>query len=71
MTTDTYIKENKTPTLQKGDKVKMYNCHEANYYGKDKIWTCETDSFLDKSGDEVVFIENYSGTFLVKYLKTI
>lgn len=71
MTTNTYISEDKTPTFKKGDKVKMYNCHEASYHGNNKVWTCETDSFLDKSNDEVVFLEEYSGAFLVKYLKPI
>lgn len=63
MTTNTYISEDKTPTFKKGDKVKMYNCHEANYHGNDKVWTCETDSFLDKSNDEVVFWKNIQELF--------
>jgi len=31
MTTDQYIKENKTKTLSKGDKVVMHTCGEANF----------------------------------------
>ncbi len=47
MTTDIYIQDNRTETFKKGDKVKMHTCHEATFY-KDKVWTCQTDSFLDK-----------------------
>lgn len=70
MTTDTYIQENKTETFKKGDKVVMHTCHEATFY-KDKIWTCQTDSFLDRGKQEVVFIEDFSGYFSAQYLKKI
>lgn len=51
-----------------GDKVKMINCIEAKIY-KNTIWTCLTDSYIDKSNDEVVFLDGFSGCFLVKYLQ--
>ena len=54
--------------FKKGDKVVMHSCHEINFYEKGKIWICETDSFVDKGGDEVVFLEGFSGSFMCKYL---
>lgn len=67
MITDKYILEHKTSTLKKGDKVVMKNCIEAEYE-KNKIYTCITDSFVDKSNTEVVFLDGFSGSFLTKYL---
>lgn len=67
MTTDKYILENKTQTFKKGDKVVMHTCGEAIYY-KGKIWTCLTDSFLDKGKQEVVFLEDFSGYFSANFL---
>jgi len=72
MTTSNYIKENKTSSLKYGDKVLMYNCYEAGldkYRNKEII--CITDSFIDKSGEEVVFLSGVSGYFSVKYLKKV
>ena len=70
MTSDNYISENKTETLKKGDKVIMHTCDESTFEKyKDKIWVCKTDSYLDKSKQEVVFLENFSGCFLVEFLK--
>jgi hypothetical protein len=60
--TDTYINENKTSTFKKGDTVVMHSCGEANFY-KGKIWKCQTDSYLDRGKQEVVFIEGFSGCF--------
>ena len=46
MTTDAYIQENQTQLFKKGDKVVMHTCHESTLpVYKDKIWTCQTDSF--------------------------
>ena len=70
MTTDKFIEENKTATLKKGDQVKMHSCHEATIHHS-RIWTCITDSFLDKAKQEVVFLECFSGYFMVEYLKKI
>ena len=70
MTTDTYINENKTETFKKGDKVVMHTCGEASFY-KGKIWICQTDSFLDRGKQEVVFLENFSGYFSAKYLQPV
>lgn len=70
MTTQNYINENKTDTFKKGDQVIMQNCEEATmdkYRGK--AWTCLTDSYMDKAKQEVVFLEDFSGCFLVEYLR--
>ena len=70
MTTDNYINENKTETFKKGDKVIMFNCHESTIEEyKDKVWICETSSFLDKAKQEVVFLEDFSGYFISKFLQ--
>lgn len=70
MITDNYIDQNKTKTFNKGDKVIMHSCHESTFEEfKDKVWICDTSSFLDKANQEVVFLENFSGYFLSKYLK--
>ena len=72
MTTDNYIKANKTDTLKKGVTVVMHSCGEANFPEyKGKVWTCQTDSFLASSNQEVVFLEGYSGYFFTKYLQLI
>lgn len=68
MTTQDYIDQNKTSSFQKGDKVVMYNCFEADHY-KDKEWTCLTDSYMSKSDVHVVHLEGFSGAFAVEYLK--
>lgn len=70
MTTQNYIDEHRTTTLKKGDKVIMHTCFEASIPKyKNKVWTCQTDSFISKSKDEVVFLEGFSGYFAVEYLK--
>ena len=70
MTTDKYIDENKTETFKKGDKVIMHSCHESTFEEyKDKVWICETSSFLDKAKEEVVFLEDFSGYFISKFLQ--
>lgn len=72
MTTQDYINENKTKTFKKGDKVIMHSCCEANIPNfKGKIWTCKTDSYLDKGKQEVVFIEGFNGCFIVEYLRPV
>ena len=70
MTTDNYINENKTSTFKKGDTVIMHTCYESTFKEyQNKEWICQTDSYLDKGKQEVVFLENYSGCFAVKFLK--
>lgn len=72
MTTDSYINENKTATFKKGDTVVMHSCGEANFPKyKGKIWTCQTDSYLDRGKQEVVFLEGFSGCFSTKYLQSV
>lgn len=70
MTTQEYIDNNETNTFKKGDKVIMINCGEAEFY-KATQWTCQTNSFKDRGGQDVVFLENFSGYFFSKYLKKI
>jgi hypothetical protein len=70
MTTDKYINENKTETFKKGDAVIMHTCYESTFENyKDKVWTCQTDSFLDRGKQEVVFLEDFSGYFSAQFLK--
>lgn len=72
MTTDDYIKDNKSNTFKKGDLVVMHSCVEANISkNKDVEFKCKTDSFVDRSKCDVVFLENYSGYFMSKYLKKV
>ncbi|MGA4465925.1 hypothetical protein ACPA2L_25295 [Bacillus bombysepticus] len=59
--------------LKKGEKVIMHTCDEANHY-KGQIWTCKTDEFANGKGmykQSLVFLEGFSGSFLVKYLRKI
>ena len=70
MTTDSYINENKTATFEKGDKVVMHTCGEADYY-KGKVWECQTDSYKDRGGSDVVFLKNFSGCFSTKFLQKV
>jgi len=71
MTTDKYIQENITETFKKGDTVIMVDCHEASFAENKKNWICQTDSFKDRGGQEVVFLEDYSGYFMAKFLYKI
>lgn len=51
----------------------MHGCAEVSLVKeyRNKVWTCLTNSFLDRAKDEVVFLDNYSGCFLVRYLKSV
>ena len=72
MTGNDYINQNRTETFKKGEKVVMHNCMEAKlpkYNGK--IWTCQTDSFLDRGRQEVVFLEGFSGYFAAEFLQRV
>lgn len=72
MTGDSYINENRTETFKKGDKVVMHTCYESTIEKyKDKTWVCKTDSYIDRGGQEVVFLEDFSGCFSVNYLQKI
>ena len=58
--------------FKKGDKVIMNGCYEATFpENKDRVWICETDSFIDKGGYEMVFLDGFSGCFLCRYLRRI
>lgn len=70
MTTDTYIQENKTGLFKKGDRVVMHTCHESTLsVYKEKVWICQSDSFLSRDKSEVVFLEDFSGYFSAEFLK--
>lgn len=70
MTTDEFIHKNKTSTFKKGDKVVMHGCYEATFEeNKNKNWTCLTDSYRNKGGQNVVFLEGFSGCFATEFLK--
>ena len=56
--------------LKKGDKVVMHTCGEANYY-KGRIWTCRCDEYTSSAKQQLVFLEGFSGSFLVKYLQIV
>ncbi|MDQ4679348.1 hypothetical protein [Stenotrophomonas maltophilia group sp. RNC7] len=56
--------------LKVGDKVVMHSCLESKRY-QGKVWTCKTEQFKAESGSNVVFLEGYSGYFLVKYLQRV
>lgn len=72
MTDNNYINENKTETFKKGDKVVMHTCSEASLPKyKGKLWTCQTDSFLSKGKEEVVFLEGFSGYFSAEFLQQV
>jgi hypothetical protein len=68
MTTQEFIDENKTQTFKKGDTVIMHTCGEADFY-RGKEWICRTDSYRDRAGQDVVFLEGFTGCFMSKYLK--
>jgi len=70
MTGEEYISTHKTNTFKKGDTVVMHTCMESEIpQYKDRIWTCRTDSYKDKSGCDVVFLEGFSGCFLSEFLR--
>jgi hypothetical protein len=72
MTGNYYISENRTKSFVKGDKVVMHTCYESTLSKyKNKIWTCQTDSFMSKGKEDVVFLEDFSGYFATEYLKLV
>lgn len=56
--------------LKKGDTVVMHTCGEAEHY-RGQIWICKGDEFASSSGSRVVFLEGFSGYFLVEYLQLV
>lgn len=56
--------------LRKGDTVVMHTCGEAEHY-EGQIWTCKGDEFTSSSGTQVVFLEGFSGYFMVDYLQKV
>lgn len=58
--------------FKKGDKVVMHSCYEADLPKyKGKIWTCQTDSYMDQAGQEVVFLEGLGSCFSAFYLTIV
>lgn len=65
-------KMNKELKFKKGDKVVMHSCGEAEFEDyKGVIWRCESDSFIAPGGDECVFLDKFSGSFIAKYLQVV
>jgi hypothetical protein len=38
---------------------------------KEKVWECQTDSYKDRGGQDVVFLNDFSGCFSTKYLQKV
>lgn len=51
-----------------GDTVVMHTVAEAFGPHKGQIFVCKTDSYFDKSGDEVTTLKGFNGRFMCKYL---
>lgn len=65
-------KKPKLKNFKDGDKVVMHTCLEATFEkNKDKVWTCQGDSFIARSGVEVVFLEGYRGYFSAEFLRKV
>ncbi|WP_181219545.1 hypothetical protein [Bacillus subtilis] len=56
--------------LKKGDHVVMHTCGEAEHYDG-RIWHCTSDEFTDRAGQQVVFLEGFSGCFLAEFLQRV
>ncbi|MEC3676885.1 hypothetical protein P9190_01325 [Bacillus velezensis] len=56
--------------LKKGELVVMHTCDEAEHYDG-RIWACKSDEFTDRAGQQVVFLEGFSGYFLVEFLQRV
>lgn len=48
----------------------MHTCIEAETYNG-KIWTCKSDSYKDRGGNELIFLEGFSGCFLCSFLQLV
>ena len=56
---------------KKGDIVVMHTCYESTMPEyKGKLWTCTTDSYM-ANGNELVFLEGFSGCFDCDFLKKV
>lgn len=56
--------------LKKGDTVVMHTCGEAEHYDG-QLWVCSSNEFASSSGTQVVFLEGFSGYFMVNYLQKV
>jgi hypothetical protein len=56
--------------LKKGDYVVMHTCIEAKCY-TGKLWKCRSDQEINSSGNKVVFLEGFSGSFSSKHLQKV
>jgi hypothetical protein len=57
-------------SLKQGDKVVMHTCMEAEIYNGN-VWTCRTNETELSPGQNVVWLENFSGCFHTKYLQRV
>lgn len=64
------IENRQTGTLKRGDVVIMHSYIEAKTHNG-TFWKCMTPSFKDFGGEEVVFLEGYSGSLLTRYLQWV
>jgi len=70
MTSQEFIEENKTESLEEGDTVVMHTCAIARRYNG-KLWKCKTNSYEDAAGQEMIFLEDFSGNFSVEFLQKV
>lgn len=56
--------------LKKGEVVVMHTCGEAEH-ANGKLWICQTDQFTSSSNTQVVFLNGFSGYFMVDYLQKV
>lgn len=63
-------KELAKPKFTQGDAVVMHTCGEAAKYDG-RLWHCKTDSFLNAGGHEVVFLDDFSGSFSANFLQKV
>ncbi|MFV4887496.1 hypothetical protein RY279_18825 [Bacillus velezensis] len=56
--------------LKKGEHVVMHTCGEAEHYDG-RVWACKSDEFTDRAGQQVVFLEGFSGYFLADFLQRV
>lgn len=54
----------------KGDKVVMHTCMEANFH-EGIVWDVSYNEFTRNGQHPVVFLEGFSGSFAVEYLRKV
>ncbi|MBD8521831.1 hypothetical protein [Lysinibacillus fusiformis] len=56
--------------INKGDKVVMHTCMEAQFH-EGIVWDVSYDEFTRNGQHPVVFLEGFSGSFAVEYLRKV